>query len=178
MLAIRNPAAGVPVSTGFTGSVRDCLLVKMGIVTWTVRGSMSTPVTISPAASIASTSISRSTSRPLPSIGALARAATTRLTATDGPVTVTLAGSTVSSPMSRPAGGEPRSTTTSTTLGIDWSRTTWIDWGRKSRIVTRGSVATTVTRTLTGDPSGVTLARSTVARKSSAVRRPRSAGAM
>jgi hypothetical protein len=116
-------------------------------------------------------------SRPLASIGVLARTETTRLTSPAAPLTVTCAGSTTVSPISRPAGGVPRSTATSTVLVIDWSSTIWIVRGLTSMIVTRGSIASTLTRTLTGTPSGLTSVRSTVARKSTAVRRPAPVGA-
>ena len=95
-------------------------------------------------------------------------AATTWLTADDGPVTLTVVGVNVISPTSMPAGTVPWSTSTGTCLVVTWSSTTWIVRGCESRMVTRGSMAVTVTRTLTGCPSALTFARSTVASKSSA----------
>ena len=175
---IRNPAAGVPVTMGLTGNVRFSRLVYTGIFTWTLEGSRLTPVTTSPAASTASGVTSRSTLTPLPSIVAVTRALTTRLTAADGPVTTTSGGVTVASPTCRFGGGSDCVTMTLTVLLTFVSRMTWMVRGLKSRMVTRGSTAVTLTRRLTGFPSGLTFARSTVARKSSARRRPRSAGAM
>ena len=90
--AMRNPWAGVPVTTGLTGSVRVSRLVNSGIVTWTVRGSSSTPATISPLSSTGRASTSRSKSMPSGSSVATTRAATTRLTAVVAPVTETSVG--------------------------------------------------------------------------------------
>ena len=84
--AMRKPWAGVPVTTGLTGSVRDSRLVNSGIVTWTVRGSSSTPATI--CAGVVDrprASTSRSKSMPSGSSVATTRAATTRLTAVPRP---------------------------------------------------------------------------------------------
>ncbi len=109
---------------------------------------------------------------------ALTLALTTLFTWADGPVTRTVSGVTVTSPTTSPSGGCARSTTTGTSLDTFWSRLTWMDRGRHSRIVTLGSTPVTFTRTVVGLPSGSTSSRSTVARKSSASRRPTSAGAM
>ncbi len=165
------------MTTGLTGSALDCLLVNSGIFTCTVRGSTSTPVTTWFEPSTARASISVSTSRPLGSRLTLTVAATTWLTSEAGPVTVTSAGSVVGSPTATPEGAGPRTTRTGTVLVVRTSSTTWICCGCTSTIVTRGSSGVTITRTVVGWPSGLTLVRSTVARKSWASCRGIPAGA-
>ena len=132
---IRNPCAGVPVTTGFTGSVRVSRLVNSGIVTWTVRGSSSTPVTTAPDSSIGFGSTVRSKSMPSGDSATFTCAATTWLTAVDGPVTLTVVGVKVISPTSMPGGTVPWSTSTGTCLVVTSSSTTWIVRGCQSRMV-------------------------------------------
>src|SRR3954451_13887860 len=174
----RKPAAGVPVTIGLTGTVLFWRFSYTGIWTWTVVGSSFTPVTLWPKSSTASGATSRSTFTALASMVTLTRASTTRFTSADAPLTSTELGATTVSPTWRPSGGGDWITVTLTCFETFWSSTTGIDCGRMARIVTRASFGRTFTRTLTGFPSGWTPARSTVARKSSASSRPRSAGAM
>ena len=90
--AMRKPWAGVPVTFGFTGRVFVSRLVNSGIVTWTERGSRSTPVTTAPASSTGFASTVRSKSMPSGERATFTCAATTWLTAVAGPVTLTVGG--------------------------------------------------------------------------------------
>ena len=74
------------------GTLRDCLLVNSGMVTWIVLGTISTPVTVAPEASTGVPSTSRSKSRPPGSSATLTTTATTFFTAVEGPSTWTCCG--------------------------------------------------------------------------------------
>ena len=91
-LAISNPAAGVPVTIGVTGTDRLSRSVKTGIVTRAVAGETSIGRTAFPSASTAMSGTSWSKSRPPGSMTTSARTDATWAIADSGPDTVTVVG--------------------------------------------------------------------------------------
>ena len=88
--SISNPAAGLPVMIGLTGSVRLWRSEKTGMTTRAVGGVMSTGLTALPSLSTATSWASSSTSMPLDWIVTSARTASTFDTIEVAPVTVTV----------------------------------------------------------------------------------------
>ncbi len=86
---ISTPASGVPLTTGFTGSVLVASWLPIWMVTRTALGWTSTPSTTLPLASTAWRPTVSLTSRPDGSIRTRATAATTNRAKESGPETVT-----------------------------------------------------------------------------------------
>ena len=106
-LSTSKPGAGVPVMTGFTGSVRDWRSENTGSVTWTNRGERSTGLTRFPTLSTGMRSTSWSMSIPGSWITTEPIALTTLSTSDLAPSTVTCLGSTSMTPTVSPAAGPP-----------------------------------------------------------------------
>ena len=160
---ISNPAAGVPVTTGFTGRTFVFLSVKTGTVTRAVDGVRSTGLTALPLPSMGVSANSWSISIASV-IWTSARAHTTCATIDAAPDAVTSVGATVVGPTSRPDGVGPWSTFTGTCTVTSLSSWTVAKAGSKLRTRTRPSGESTSIRTLATSPVGGTSLRSTVAR--------------
>ena len=166
--SISKPAAGVPVTTGDTGSVRVSGWENTRIEMRAVVGDTSAGLRASPTASTGIRATSSSTSIPEGWITTSARAATTWSTIVFGPLTVTVLGVAVSVPTWRPSGTSPRSISTGTILVMSGSSWTVTMAGVTSRIWI--SELTEVTSTGTSYvPPWVMPDRSIVARNVSVV---------
>ena len=119
--SISKPAAGVPVMTGLTGSVRLWRSEKTGMTTRAVGGVTSSERRAFPSWSTGTSWASWSTSRPDGWMRTSARAATTLATIDSGPDTVTFCGSTTVSPRVSPSGTTPCSTWTGTLFDVSGS---------------------------------------------------------
>src|SRR5579884_2626975 len=84
------PSAGLPTTSGLTGRVRDWAREVTTIRTWTLGGSISTGLLVSPKTSTATRGTSASTSRPEGWMTTWARAAVTSRTTDAGPATTAL----------------------------------------------------------------------------------------
>ena len=122
--SISNPAAGLPVMMGLTGSVRLCRSEKTGMTTRAVGGVTSSGLSALPSLSTGTSWASSSTSMPVDWMVTSARTASTWATSDAAPVTVTVAGSRSSCPRVSPSGTGPWTTFTGTSRDLSWSRVT------------------------------------------------------
>src|SRR3954452_19325830 len=122
--SISNPAAGLPVMIGFTGSVRLWRSEKTGMTTRAVGGVTSTGLTAFPSLSTATSCASSSTSIPVDWMVTSARTESTFDTIDWAPVMVTVSGSTVVGPSVSPSGTGPWTTSTRTSSEVSSSSST------------------------------------------------------